>query len=140
MKNILLVEDDYLDTMSVSRSFSKANIQHKLTVARNGKEALDLLHNAEKDEAELPDIILLDINMPKMNGIEFLRRLRTDSNPRLKNITVFIMTTSEEEAERKEAQQLGIKGYIIKPLSFDNFESGQSSMDSFNLLVALLKG
>lgn len=140
MKNILLVEDDYLDTMSVSRSFSKANIQHKLTVARNGKEALDLLHNAEKDETELPDIILLDINMPKMNGIEFLRRLRAETNPRLRNITVFIMTTSEEEAERREAQQLGIKGYIIKPLSFDNFESGQSSMDSFNLLVALLKG
>lgn len=140
MKNILLVEDDYLDTMSVSRSFSKANVQHKLNVARNGKEALDLLYEAEKDGKELPDIILLDINMPKMNGIEFLRRLRAETNPRLRNIPVFIMTTSEEEAERREAQQLGIKGYIIKPLSFDNFESGQSSMDSFNLLVALLKG
>jgi CheY-like chemotaxis protein len=140
MNNVLLVEDDYLDAMAVQRVFSKANIPHKLTVARNGKEALEMLHSRSAVGADSPpDIILLDINMPKMNGLEFLRELRSDSDPNLRQAKVFIMTTSGEETERHEAQRLGITGYIIKPLSFDNFESTKSSMDSFNLLCDLLK-
>jgi CheY-like chemotaxis protein len=140
MNNVLLVEDDYLDAMAVQRVFTKANIPHLLTVARNGKEALDILHGSGPVAMQSPpDVILLDINMPKMNGLEFLRELRSDSDPQLRRAKVFIMTTSGEEAERSTAQRLGITGYIIKPLSFDNFENPKSSMDSFNLLCDLLK-
>ncbi|MGZ5244817.1 MAG: response regulator [Bacteroidia bacterium] len=138
MNNILLVEDDYLDAMNVQRQLSKNNIQHTIKVARNGKEALNLLQAHSPDRMHpLPDIILLDINMPKMNGLEFLQEIRNDSE--LKRIKVFIMTTSNEESERTQAQRLGIDGYIIKPLSFDDFENKRSSMDSFNLLCDLLK-
>ena len=138
MNNILLVEDDYLDAMNVQRQLSKANIAHTLKVARNGKEALNLLQGQTGERMNpLPDVILLDINMPKMNGLEFLKEIRDDSD--LRRLKVFIMTTSNEEAERSQAQRLGISGYIIKPLSFDNFDQKQSSMDNFNLLCDLLK-
>lgn len=138
MNNILLVEDDYLDAMNVQRQLSKNNIQHTIKVARNGKEALNLLQSQSPDRMNpLPDLILLDINMPKMNGLEFLREIRNDSE--LRRLKVFIMTTSNEESERTQAERLGIEGYIIKPLSFDDFENKRSSMDSFNLLCDLLK-
>ena len=139
MANILLVEDDYLDVMSVQRSFKKANIHHDLHIARNGREALQMLRgegNTPKLDP-LPSVILLDINMPKMNGLEFLKEMRSD--PELRNINVFIMTTSGEEQDRTAASRLGITGYIIKPLSFEDFVNPTSSMDSFNLLCDLLK-
>jgi CheY-like chemotaxis protein len=140
MNNVLLVEDDYLDAMAVQRVFTKANIPYKMTIARNGKEALDILHGNGPNAMDTPpDVILLDINMPKMNGLEFLQELRSDSDAQLRRTKVFIMTTSGEEAERNTAQRLGITGYIIKPLSFDSFENRTSSMDSFNLLCDLLK-
>ena len=77
----------------------------------------------------LPNLILLDINMPKMNGIEFLKILRTDDN--LKHIKVFIMTTSSEERDRNITQELGISGYLIKPLNFNNNDKKADSMDAF---------
>ncbi|RYD80752.1 MAG: response regulator [Sphingobacteriales bacterium] len=138
MNNILLVEDDYLDAMNVQRQLSKANISHSIKIARNGKEALSFLQGQESERMNpMPDIILLDINMPKMNGLEFLKEIRSDSE--LKHMKVFIMTTSNEETERTQAQRLGIDGFIIKPLSFDDFDNKRSSMDSFNLLCDLLK-
>ncbi len=138
MNNILLVEDDYLDAMNVQRQLSKNNIPHTIKVARNGKEALNLLQSQSPERMQpLPDVILLDINMPKMNGLEFLKEIRNDNE--LRRLKVFIMTTSNEESERTQAQRLGIDGYIIKPLSFDDFENKRSSMDSFNLLCDLLK-
>lgn len=132
--NILLIEDDSLDVMNVERTLKKINAEHRLFVARNGQEALDMLRGSRQEKIDpLPSIIMLDINMPKMNGIEFLSELRQDEE--LKHIKVFIMTTSDEESDRQLSREMGISGYIVKPLRFNN---PTSSKDSFNLFIDLL--
>jgi CheY-like chemotaxis protein len=137
--NILLVEDDYLDIMNVERELKKLNINLPLHVARNGREALNMLRG-EGGSAKInpaPKVVLLDINMPKMNGIEFLEAVRQD--PELMHLNVFIMTTSNEETDRLAAQNLRATGYIVKPLSFDKFGGDNSTIDSFSLMLDLLK-
>ncbi|HEX8270564.1 MAG TPA: response regulator [Flavobacterium sp.] len=125
--SILLIEDDELDIISVQRSLKQLDSEYELHTAYNGIEALTML----KDEQQQlqPDVILLDLNMPKMNGIEFLRILRTD--PDLMNIRVFVMTTSAESADRNMAEELGISGYIIKPLNYNDNTKRSDSMDAF---------
>jgi CheY-like chemotaxis protein len=136
--NILLVEDDYLDIMNVERELSKINITHPLHVARNGREALSMLRGEGVEKiSPAPSVILLDINMPKMNGLEFLTELRRE--PEFSHIPVFIMTTSNEETDRMAAQRLNVTGYIVKPLTFDSFEKSHSSLDSFSLFLDLIK-
>ena len=136
--NILLVEDDYLDIMNVERELKKIHITHPIHVARNGKEALNMLRGEETEKiSPAPSIILLDINMPRMNGLEFLTELRRD--PEFSHIPVFIMTTSNEETDRMAAQRLNVSGYIVKPLTFDSFEKSHSSLDSFSLFLDLIK-
>lgn len=137
--SILLVEDDYLDIMNVERELKKLNINLPLYVARNGREALNMLKGEGGAERiyPLPSVVLLDINMPRMNGIEFLEAVRAD--PQLMNLNVFIMTTSNEETDRLAAQNLRATGYIVKPLSFDKFGGTDSTLDSFNLMLDLLK-
>ncbi|MEP7164850.1 MAG: response regulator [Ferruginibacter sp.] len=126
-KKILLVEDDELDVISVQRTLKKLDISYELYTAYNGKEALDLLN---ANEAPLnPDVILLDLNMPKMNGIEFLKIIRMDE--KYKNIKVFVMTTSAENSDQAQTDQLGISGYIIKPLSYNDNNKRPDSMDAF---------
>lgn len=125
--NILLIEDDELDTISVERSLKKLEIQYALHTAYNGLEALQILR--ENETPLVPDVILLDINMPKMNGIEFLKILRSDEN--LKDLKVFIMTTSSESSDRVTAEKLGISGYIIKPLNYNDNTKRPDSMDAF---------
>lgn len=124
---ILLVEDDELDVISVERSLKKIESEYNLQTAYNGIEALDILKSMGPNA--LPDVILLDLNMPKMNGIEFLRIIRADEI--LKEIKVFIMTTSSESSERAEAEVLGISGYIIKPLNYTDNTKRADSMDAF---------
>src|SRR4051812_17007119 len=114
MINILLVEDDEVDIMNVQRAFKKNKITNPLFIARNGVEALEMLHSNQINP--LPQIILMDINMPKMGGLECLKELRSD--PRLKAISVFIMTTSNEESDKVNAYDLNVAGYIIKPIFF----------------------
>ncbi|MEZ0130429.1 response regulator, partial [Flavobacterium sp. LBUM151] len=113
---ILLVEDDELDIISVQRSLKKLEIEYELFSAYNGIEALKLLR--DPDVKLNPNVILLDINMPRMNGLEFLKVLREDE--KLKDLKVFIMTTSSEGDDRFEAEKLGISGYIIKPLNYND--------------------
>jgi CheY-like chemotaxis protein len=127
-KSILLIEDDELDVISVQRSLNKIGGTHKLYTAYNGIEALSMLKVAA-DADGLPDIILLDINMPKMNGIEFLEELRRNS--KFNGIKIFVMTTSNEERDRTLTQKLGVSGYYIKPLNFNDNNKSYSSMDSF---------
>jgi CheY-like chemotaxis protein len=124
--NILLVEDDEVDVMNVKRAFSKNNIKNDLYVAGNGVEALDMLRTVINP---LPKIIILDINMPKMNGIEFLEELRSDEN--LKNILVFVMTTSNQDGDKIDAYNLNVAGYILKPLSFDKFVTSVGTLKDF---------
>jgi CheY-like chemotaxis protein len=132
--NILLVEDDYLDTMIVERTLRKMNVVHKLYIARNGQEALNMLWGRGVEKINpLPSIIMLDINMPKMNGLEFLSELRSDEE--LKDIKVFVMTTSDQEQDKIASQELGVSGYIIKPL---NLNYSSASKDNFNLFIDLM--
>lgn len=124
---ILLVEDDELDIISVQRSLKKLEIEYELFSAYNGIEALKLLR--DPDVKLNPNVILLDINMPRMNGLEFLKVLREDE--KLKDLKVFIMTTSSEGDDRFEAEKLGISGYIIKPLNYNDNTKRSDSMDAF---------
>ncbi|HEX8515084.1 MAG TPA: response regulator [Bacteroidia bacterium] len=133
MKNsvILLVEDDYLDVESIRRSLKKNHINHTLHVAHNGVDAIEML-TSEENKIQ-PDVILLDINMPKMNGLEFLGIVKSYYS--LKNIKIFIITTSGEEYDKMAAQNLGVTGYILKPLNLKNSKSGD---DTARLLEALI--
>ncbi|MGV3585958.1 MAG: response regulator [Adhaeribacter sp.] len=137
--SILLVEDDYLDIRNVERELKKINVNLPLHIARNGREALEMLRGEGYPKIDpLPKVVMLDINMPKMNGIEFLTEIRQD--PLLHDLNVFIMTTSNEDVDRFAAKNLNISGYIVKPLTFDSFggKSG-STIDSFSLFLDLLK-
>ena len=129
--DILMAEDDSLDTMDIQRTLDKMKIMYKLQVVKNGEEAIRSLQEREK-EGNLPDIVLIDINMPKMNGLEFLQVVR--STPAWKGLKCFIITTSEEKVDRETANRLGVSGYIVKPFKLNN----PSSMDSFNLMIDLM--
>lgn len=129
--HLLLVEDDELDIIDINRTLGKSGILYKLTTANNGEEAIEVLEKADEN-AGLPDLVLLDINMPKMNGLEFLRLIREKEE--WKNLKCFIITTSEEEVDKEAAKKLGVSGYIVKPFKLNN----PSSFDSFNLMIDLL--
>jgi CheY-like chemotaxis protein len=130
--NILLVEDDNLDIIDVKRTLDKMHIVNNLVVAKNGEDALAILNNREKPFDTVPDIALIDINMPKMNGLELLNAVRKIET--LKDLKCFILTTSGEKVDREAAKELGISGYIVKPLKLNN----PSSMDAFNLMIDLM--
>lgn len=128
--NILLVEDDEVDIMNVQRAFRKNNITNPLYVTRNGIEALDALHGRHPEFVmPVPRIILLDINMPRMNGLEFLTEIR--KHDAFKSISVFIMTTSNEESDKIAAYDLNVAGYILKPLSFEGFANAVSVLNHY---------
>jgi CheY-like chemotaxis protein len=122
MLNILLVEDDEVDIMTVQRAFKKGNINNPLYIAGNGIEALALLRGQPGLSPAMPTerrIILLDLNMPKMNGLEFLQELRAD--PAIRQTPVVVLTTSNEDRDRLQAYDLNVAGYILKPITFGNF-------------------
>jgi len=124
---LLLIEDDSLDVISVKRSLKELSSDVDLQVANDGSEAIKLL--LKKEDVFRPDVIVLDLNMPRMNGIEFLQKIR--GNDELKNISVFIMTTSANTYDRLEAEKLGISGFIIKPLNYTDNTKRVDSMDAF---------
>ena len=130
--NILLVEDDELDVMNVQRAFKKNNIMNPLFVAGNGIEALEMLRGPDGQTAAIPAIrriILLDLNMPKMGGIEFLRELRAD--PKLAMITVIVLTTSDEERDKVDAYKLNVAGYILKPVTLTAFIEIMATLNKY---------
>jgi len=115
--NVLLIEDDMIEIMKLNRTISSLNLNHNIIEANNGEDALKILQ--KKDE--LPDIILLDLNMPKVNGIEFLNILKKDDT--LRYIPTIILTTSNNEKDLLECYKLGIAGYVIKPLKYEEYVS-----------------
>ncbi len=127
--SIMLVEDDEVDVMNLKRAFKKNNITNPLYLAGNGLEALELLRECGTEEKPLPKIILLDLNMPKMNGIEFLKELRKDKN--LHGLSVFVMTTSNKDNDIIEAYNLNVAGYILKPLSMDKFMNSVAALSNY---------
>ncbi len=120
---ILLVEDDQVDVMTVQRAFKRNNIINPLSITSNGEQALQFMrHQGEFQDHEKfprPGIILLDLNMPVMNGIECLKALKADEE--LKKLPVIVLTTSKEECDRVESFKLSVAGYIIKPVEFEKF-------------------
>lgn len=114
--NILFIEDDAIEQMKFHRVLENLNENHHIIEAQNGEEALSILLTNE----ELPDIILLDINMPKMDGIEFLSQVKT--NEKLKFLPTIILTTSNNKREVLKCYEIGIAGYIVKPLKYDDYK------------------
>ena len=136
--SILLVEDDQMDVMNVQRELRRQNINVLLIHARNGRDALRMLRGDDGEpKIAKPSLVMLDINMPRMNGLELLETLRAD--PEFVGLNVLILTTSDLESDRLKARQLAVSGYIIKPLSFDTFGEGGTSVDGFSLFLDLLK-
>lgn len=131
--NILLVEDDEVDVMNVRRAFQKNHITNPLFVASNGVEALDQLRGGDIPRDRR--IVLLDLNMPQMNGIEFLRELRRD--PQLRLTPVVVLTTSNDERDRIEAYDLNVAGYLLKPVTFANFCELMATLNKYWALVEL---
>jgi len=115
--NILLIEDDMIEIMKLNRTISSLQLPHKITEASNGEDALKILE--KKDE--LPDIIFLDLNMPKINGIEFLGILKNDDI--LKYIPTIILTTSNNQKDLLECYKIGVAGYVLKPLKYEEYVS-----------------
>lgn len=115
VKPVLLVEDDYVDAMTVKRAFSDLRVTNPLIHKLNGEEALEYLRSEEPK----PSLILLDLNMPKMNGIEFLKIAKTDDE--LKKIPVIVLTTSKSDEDRVESFGLSVAGYMIKPTDYIKF-------------------
>lgn len=115
--NILFIEDDTIETMKLQRTVSKLESKHEITEAKNGEEALEIL----KSDADLPDVIFLDLNMPRMSGIEFLKILKEDEVMRY--LPTIILTTSENRVDLLECYRLGIAGYVLKPLKYEDYES-----------------
>jgi CheY-like chemotaxis protein len=131
--NILLVDDDEVDVMNVRRAFKKSHIANPIFVAGNGEEALEMLRSDEVPRENL--LILLDLNMPRMNGIEFLREMRRDDT--LKSLPVVVLTTSDDERDKVEAYNLNVAGYILKPVTLTNFVEAMATLNKYWTLVEL---
>ncbi len=125
--NILLVEDDEVDVMNVQRAFKKNNIRNPLFHAGNGLDALDALRSGRMPGDRR--LVLLDLNMPRMGGIEFLRELRAD--PELRHTPVVVLTTSNDDRDRVEAYNLNVAGYILKPVTLANFIETMAALNRY---------
>ena len=131
--NILLVEDDEVDVMNVRRAFERNNVSNPLFVAGNGLEALELLRDGTVPKERR--LILLDLNMPKMNGIEFLQALRSD--PELASTPVVVLTTSNDDQDKIDAYNLNVAGYLLKPVTFSNFCERMTTLNKYWTLVEM---
>ncbi len=131
--NILLVEDDEVDVMNVRRAFDKNHITNPLFVASNGVEGLEKLRSGEVPQGRR--IVLLDLNMPKMNGIEFLRELRSD--PALAPTPVVVLTTSNNDRDKIDAFNLNVAGYLVKPVTFAEFSELMVTLNKYWTLVEM---
>lgn len=135
---LLLVEDDEADIILAQRAFERANIWNPLDVVRNGREALDYLYNrgnyADRSLYPKPDLILLDLNLPALDGREVLKTIRADAA--LKNIPVVIVSTSDYERDIEFGRQLGVHHYVIKPLQVDNILETFTAFREFRIVLA----
>ncbi len=124
----VLVEDDDVDVMVLKQSFKRLQIANPVVLARDGVEALELLRGGDGVEAlKKPYVVLLDLNMPRMNGIEFLQEIRKDAE--LADTVVFILTTSDDERDKLSAYDNQVAGYIVK-----SSDTGQSCVDTLKML------
>ena len=127
-ETILLIEDDRVDIMTVQRALKRNNISNPLYVARTGLEAFGMLRGEGGFDklSPQPALILLDLNLPKMSGIEFLRELRSD--PELKGLRIIVLTSSNEPKDQAAAYEYDVDDYIVKPHSFNEFTRAISTI------------
>lgn len=125
-KAILLIEDDNVDAMTVARALKELRVTNRLDHVENGEEGLAYLRDSRND---FPCIILLDLNMPIMNGIEFLQEVKADKD--LKRIPVVVLTTSEEQEDKVDSFSLGVAGYMRKPVDYRQFVEMIRSIDAY---------
>jgi CheY-like chemotaxis protein len=123
---ILLVEDDNVDAMTVKRTMKELNVTNELVHLLNGEEALNYLRNKDNHK---PCVILLDLNMPKMNGFEFLKIAKDDAI--LRQIPVIVLTTSKDEQDKVESFQFCAAGYIVKPTDYKKFVEAMKTIDLY---------
>jgi two-component system response regulator len=135
--DILMVEDNPDDEQLTLRAFSKNHLTNKIHVVRDGQEALDYVFckgkYADRNIADHPHVILLDIKLPLIDGIEVLRRIKADE--RTKTIPVVMLTSSHEERDLVETYRLGVNSYIVKPVDFDQFTDSARSLGMYWLLL-----
>lgn len=136
-KVILLVEDNPDDEALTLRAFKKNNIKNGVVVARDGAEALDYLfgtgRHAGRDIADLPQVMLLDLKLPKVDGLEVLRRVRADERTRL--LPIVILTSSREEQDLMTGYRLGCNSYVRKPVNFDEFVEAARQLGLYWLVL-----
>ena len=125
---MLIVDDDDVDVGAIVRALRGTGIEHPFVVAHDGVEALSILRSASQGiEAAWPWIVLLDLNMPRMNGFEFLREIRSD--PKLKSLVVFVLSTSDDERDKQQAYEFNVAGYLVK----------RSGKETMNQLIEMLR-
>ena len=133
---ILLVEDNPTDLELALRVFKKHQLAYRIEVARDGAEALDFLFgtgaHADRGSIQIPKVILLDLKLPKIGGLEVLRRIKGD--PRTRTIPVVVLTSSREEKDLMESYHLGVNSYIVKPVDFDQFSNCLKEIGMYWLL------
>ncbi len=136
-KTILLVEDNPDDVTLTVRALKKSNLINEVIVARDGVEALDYLFGtgnfADRDEIVKPQVILLDLKMPRMDGLEFLKRIRADKN--MRTLPVVILTTSSEDRDKIESYKLGANSYVRKPVDFTQFSEAVQQLGLYWLVL-----
>lgn len=136
-EDILLVEDNPTDVELTLRAFRKNNLANPVIVAEDGSQALDYLFcrggHAGRNPACLPKVILLDLKLPKVDGLEVLRAIKAD--PRLRGIPVVMLTSSREEKDVVASYHLGVNSYIVKPIEFDKFVSAVCQLGMYWLVL-----
>jgi CheY-like chemotaxis protein len=134
---LLLVEDNPLDLELALRALKKANFSNPVAIARDGEEALDFIFcegtHSERKITDMPKLILLDLKLPKIDGLEVLRRLKGD--PRTRSIPVAILTSSREQRDVVESYHLGVNSYIVKPVDFERFSVAVRELGFYWLLL-----
>jgi CheY-like chemotaxis protein len=124
-KTILLIEDDMVDAMTVRRAFKELRLPNPLHHVENGEAALEWLH----DSANSPCLMLLDLNMPRMNGLELLQEVKADQF--LRRVPIVILTTSEEDRDRTQCFDFGVAGYMIKPVDYSQFLEMMQAINTY---------
>lgn len=134
---ILLVEDSASDAEMTIRALKKNNLANKLVHLKDGADALDFVfaegEYSERNIEDKPKVILLDLKMPKVNGIEVLQKIRADE--RTKTIPIVVLTSSKEDPDIKKCYELGVNSYVVKPVEFDEFQKAISNLGLFWMIV-----